>query len=177
MKEALYVGLAVIVVAFFIVRQRRSDRFRERSLLFPLALGVYGAVLLTHVVQRYGLGAGSLVLLLLSATASIAFGVIRGSTIELSMRGDELWERASWRTIGIGWGGLVGARIGLIGLAGAIGAKAASSPASIPLMLAITIAAQMLVVTGRARELGVVSQPRSRRLDPSTRRRRSDRFS
>jgi hypothetical protein len=35
-------------VVFFIVRQRRSDRFREGSLLFPLALGVYEVVLLTH---------------------------------------------------------------------------------------------------------------------------------
>jgi hypothetical protein len=48
MKDALYVVIAFGVVAFFIVRQRRSDRFRERSLLFPLALGVYGAVLLTQ---------------------------------------------------------------------------------------------------------------------------------
>jgi hypothetical protein len=154
MKEALYIVIAVGVVSFFIVRQRRSDRFRERSLLFPLALGVYGALLLTHVVERDAVGAASFVLLLLSATASITFGVIRGLTIELFMRGDELWERASWRTIGVGWGGLVAARIALIAVATAVGAKAAASPASIPLMLAITLAAQMLVVTGRARELG-----------------------
>jgi hypothetical protein len=35
-------GLAVVV--FFIVRQRRSDRFTERSLLFPIGLGIYGVV-------------------------------------------------------------------------------------------------------------------------------------
>ena len=52
MKDALYVVIAVGVVAFFIVRQRRSDRFRERSLLFPLALGVYGAVLLTQTSEH-----------------------------------------------------------------------------------------------------------------------------
>jgi uncharacterized membrane protein SirB2 len=50
MKDALYVVIALAAVAFLIVRQRRSDRFRERSLLFPLALGVYGAVVLTSRV-------------------------------------------------------------------------------------------------------------------------------
>lgn len=172
MREALYVVVAVVVVALFIVRQRRSDRFRERSLLFPLALGIYGAVLLTHVVERDAPGPTAVVLLLLSATASIAFGVIRGSTIELFMRGEELWERASWRTIGVGWGGLVVTRLTLIALATALGAKAASSAASIPLMLAITLAAQMLVVTGRAREMGVLTGPSSRRLRRDARRRR-----
>ncbi len=177
MKEALYVALAVVVVAFFIVRQRRSDRFRERSLLFPLALGLYGAVLLTHVLEQDALATASIALLLVSATASIVFGVIRGSTIELFVRGDELWERASWRTIGVGWGGLVVARIALIALATALGAKAASSPASIPLMLAITLAAQMLVVTGRARALGVQTRPSPPRLRRNARRRGSGRFS
>jgi hypothetical protein len=164
MKEALYVVIAVGVVAFFIVRQRRSDRFRERSLLFPLALGVYGAVLLTQTTEHDALTTASAVLLLSSAVASIVFGVIRGVTIELFLRGDELWERASWMTIGVGWGGLVVTRIGLIVLAAAVGAKVASSPASIPLMLAITLAAQMLVVKVRAREIGVVAEPSLRRL-------------
>jgi len=123
MKEALYVVIVVGVVAFFIVRQRRSDRFRERSLLFPLALGVYGAVLLTQTSEHDSLTTASAVLLLSSAAASIVFGVIRGLTIELFMRGDELWERASWTTIGVGWGGLVVTRIGLIVLAAAVGPR------------------------------------------------------
>jgi hypothetical protein len=102
------------------------------------------------------------VLLLSSAVASIAFGVIRGLTIELFMRGDELWERASWTTIGVGWGGLVATRIALIALAAAVWAKVASSPASIPLMLAITLAVQIVVVKARAREIGVAMEPSSR---------------
>lgn len=61
-------------------------------------------------------------------------------------------------------GRLVVTRIGLIVLAAAVGAKVASSPASIPLMLAITLAAQMLVVKVRAREIGVVAEPSLRRL-------------
>jgi hypothetical protein len=162
MKDALYVVVALAVVAFLIVRQRRSDRFRERSLLFPLALGVYGAVVLTQTSEHDSVTTASAVLLLSSAVASIAFGVIRGLTIELFMRGDELWERASWTTIGVGWGGLVATRIALIALAAAVGAKVASSPASIPLMLAITLAVQILVVKTRARELGVAVEPSSR---------------
>jgi hypothetical protein len=164
------------VLAFFIVRQRRSDRFRERSLLFSSTLGLYGAVLLTHVLEARCAATTSIVLLLLSALASIPFGVIRGST-ELFVRGDALWERASWRTIGVGWGRLVVSRIALIALATALGAKAAASPASIPLMLAITLAVQMLVVTGRARELGVPTQTSSPRLRRNARRRGSGRFS
>ena len=168
MKDALYVVIALGVVAFFIVRQRRSDRFRERSLLFPLALGVYGAVLLTQTSEHNPVTTASAVLLLSSAVASIAFGVIRGLTIELFMRGEELWERASWTTIGFGWGGLVVTRIALIVIAAAVGAKVASSPTSIPLMLAVTLATQMLVVrsarkrAGRCRGVVLASTPQKR---------------
>jgi hypothetical protein len=170
MRDLLYVVIAVGVVAFFIVRQRRSDRFRERSLLFPLVLAVYGVTLLAQTSEHHALTTASALLLVASAAASIAFGAIRGFTMELFMRGDELWERASWPTIGIGWGGLVVTRIGLIALAAALGAKVASSPASIPLMLAITLAVQMLVVAARAREMGIVSAPPSRRLRRRARR-------
>ncbi len=46
MRAALYAlgGLALVTV--FVVRQRRSDRYRERSLILPLALGLYGLALL-----------------------------------------------------------------------------------------------------------------------------------
>jgi hypothetical protein len=162
-RTAIYVvgGLAVIV--FFIVRQRRSDRFRERSLLFPLALGVYGVVVLTDTTKHHSLSIASGALLMLSAVASVGFGVVRGRTIELFERTGELWERASWTTITVGWGGLVVTRIALIAVAAAIGARVAASPSSIPLMLAITLATQMLVVRKRARSTGLAIAP-SRRL-------------
>jgi hypothetical protein len=171
-KDALYVlgGLAVIV--FFIVRQRRSDRFRERSILFPIALGIYGAVLLTDTSEHLSLNVASAVLLILSGLASIGFGVIRGRTIELFVRGGELWERASWTTIGAGWGGLLLTRVALIGVAAAIGAKLAASPTSIPLMLAITLGTQMLVERHRARAAGIPIAP-SRRGRKSFRRRQT----
>lgn len=164
----------LVVVVFFIVRQRRSDRFRERTLLFPLALGIYGLVLLTDTTKHHTLSVASAVLLLMSAAASIGFGVIRGRTIELFVQGGELWERASWVTIGAGWGGLVVTRIVLIGVAAAIGAKVAASPTTIPLMLAITLGAQMVVVGQRARSMGVPIAP-SRRAPRGSRRRRSGR--
>ena len=105
-KDAIYVLGGLAVVVFFVVRQRRSDRFRERSLLFPIGLGIYGVVLLTSMSEHHALTVASAVLLILSMAASIGFGVIRGRTIELFTRGGELWERASWTTIGVGWGGL-----------------------------------------------------------------------
>ena len=148
-KDAIYVVGGVVVVVFFIVRQRRTDRFRERSLIFPIALGIYGLVLLTDTAKHQALTVASAALLILSAAASVGFGVIRGRTIELFMRGGELWERASWTTIGVGWGGLLIARVALIAIAAAIGAKVAASPTSIPLMLG----AQMLVVRARARQV------------------------
>ena len=150
-KDVIYVVGGLAVIAFFVVRQRRSTRFRERSLLFPSALGVYGIVLLTDTTKHHALTVASALLLLLSAAASIGFGVLRGRTIELVMRGGDLWQRASWMTIGVGWGGLVLTRAALLGLAAAVGAKVAASPASIPLMLAVTIAAQMLVVRERVK--------------------------
>jgi hypothetical protein len=158
-KDAIYVLAGLAVVVFFIVRQRRSDPFRERSLLFPIALGLYGGVLLTNTSKHLSLNVASAVLLVLSGLASIGFGVIRGRTIELFMRGGELWERASWTTIGAGWGGLLLTRVALIGVAAAIGAKLAASPTSIPLMLAITLGAQMLVERHAPERLVYPSHP------------------
>ena len=112
-------------------------------------------VLLTGTSEHHALSVASAVLLVLSAVASIGFGVIRGRTIELFVRGGELWERASWTTIGVGWGGLLLTRVALIGGAAAVGAKLAASPTSIPLMLAITLGAQMIVVRQRATAIGV----------------------
>jgi len=88
-KDAIYVLGGLAVVAFFIVRQRRSSRFRERSLLFPVALGIYGVVLLTDTTEHHALTVASALLLVLSAAASIGFGVIRGRTIELIVRSGE----------------------------------------------------------------------------------------
>jgi hypothetical protein len=121
---------------------------------------------------RLSLNVASGVLLVVSGLASIGFGVIRGLTIELFVRGGELWERASWTTIGAGWGGLLVTRFALIGVAAAIGAKLAASPTSIPLMLAITLGTQMLVERHRARATGIPMAP-SRRGRKSLRRRQS----
>jgi hypothetical protein len=159
MKDAIYVLGGLAVVVFFIVRQRRSDRFTERSSLFPIGLGIYGVILLTDTSEHHALGIASAVLLALSALASIGFGVVRGRTIELFEQSGELWERASWTTIGVGWGGLLATRIVLIGVAAAIGAKVAASPTSIPVMLAITLGVQMIVVRKRARGTGLPIAP------------------
>lgn len=170
MKDALYILGGLVVVVFFIVRQRRSDRFRERSLLFPLALGIYGVVLLTDTSEHRALSTASAVILVLSAVASIGFGVIRGQTIELFERRGELWERATWTTIIAGWGGLLLARLTLIGIAAGIGAKVAASPTSIPLMLAITLGVQMIVVRERARATGLPVAPSGGQRGSSQRR-------
>jgi hypothetical protein len=161
-KAAIYVLGGLAVVVFFVVRQRRSDRFRERSLLFPTALGIYGVVVLTDTTKHHALSLASGVLLVLSAVASIGFGVIRGRTIELFERAGELWERASWTTIAVGWGGLLVTRVALIAVAAAAGATVAASASSIPLMLAITLATQMIVVRQRARSLGIPIAPSRR---------------
>jgi uncharacterized membrane protein YoaK (UPF0700 family) len=161
-KDAIYVLGGLAIVVFFVVRERRSDRFRERSLLFPIGLGIYGVFLLTSTTEHHALTVASAVLLILSMAASIGFGVIRGRTIELFTKGGELWERASWTTIGVGWGGLLLARVLLIAVAAAIGAKVAASPTSIPLMLAVTLGAQMVVVRERARASGVPIAPSQR---------------
>ena len=162
MKAAIYVLGGLAVVVFFVVRQRRSDRFRERSLLFPTALGIYGVVVLTDTTKHHALSLASGVLLVLSAVASIGFGVIRGRTIELFERAGELWERASWTTIAVGWGGLLVTRVALIAVAAAAGATVAASASSIPLMLAITLATQMIVVRQRARSLAIPIAPSRR---------------
>ena len=160
MTGALYVLGALAVVVFFIVRQRRSDRFSDRSLLFPVGLGIYGVILLVDTSEHHALSIASAVLLVLSALASIGFGVIRGRTIELFERSGELWERASWTTIGVGSGPCCSStRVVLIGVAAGIGAKVAASPTSIPVMLAITLGAQMVVVRERARGTGVPIAP------------------
>ena len=107
----------------------------------------------------------------MSAVASISFGVFRGRTIELFIRDGELWERATWTNLGIGWGGLLLVRLGLIAAATAVGATLAASPTSIPLMLAITLAAQMLVVGDRAKSSGAVIAPSRRERRRANRKR------
>jgi hypothetical protein len=159
MRGAIYVIGGLAIIAFFIVRQRRSERFEQRSLVVPAALAVYGLVLLDHTTSQDRFTASSGLLLSLSAVASIGFGVFRGRTIELFVRDGELWGRATWANLGIGWGGLLLVRMGLIGTAAAVGATLASSPTLIPLMLAITLAAPMLVVGDRA--TGAVIAPPS----------------
>ena len=88
MRAALYAlgGLALVTV--FVVRQRRSDRYRERSLILPqpLALGLYGLALLRGTWRHDPLTSASAVLLLLSALASVGFGVFRGRTMNLVVR-------------------------------------------------------------------------------------------
>lgn len=171
MRDAIYVVGGLAIIAFFIARQRRSERFEQRSLVIPAALAVYGVVLLDHTTRRDPFTVSSAVLLTLSAVASIAFGAFRGRTIELFVHDGELWERATWANLGIGWGGLLLVRVALIACAAAVGATLAASPTSIPLMLAITLAAQMVVVGGRARSTGVSIAP-SRRARRRARRRR-----
>jgi len=164
-------------------RRSRSVRFLHRAPAakrsvprafntFPNRLGIYGVVLLTNTSKHLSVNVASAVLLILSGLASIGFGVIRGRTIELFVRGGELWERASWTTIGAGWGGLLLTGVALIGVAAAIGAKLAASPTSIPLMLAITLSTQMLVERHRARAVGIPIAP-SRRGRKSLRRGRT----
>ena len=172
MRGAVYVLGGLAIVTFFVVRQRRSERFEQRTLFIPAALAVYGLVLLDHTTRRDPFTVGSVVLLSLSAIASIGFGVFRGRTIELFVREGELWERATWANLGIGWGGLLLVRLSLIGTAAALGATLAASPTSIPLMLAITLAAQMLVVGERAKGSGAVIAP-SRRERRRARRRQN----
>ncbi len=162
MRDALYVVGGLAIVVFFIVRQLRSDRFEQRSLIFPIGLGIYGAVILNSTSKHHPVTAASAALLCLSAAASVGFGVIRGRTIELFERDGELWERATWATIA-GWIGLLVTRILIVAAATVAGATLAASPSSIPLMLAITLAAQMIVVGQRARETGLAIPARSRR--------------
>jgi hypothetical protein len=171
-RAAIYVLGGLAVIAFFIVRQRRSDRFEERSLIFPIGLGIYGALLLNSTSRHDPVTFASALLLLLSAVASVGFGMLRGRTIELFVREGELWERATWTTIAGGWGGLLATRVALIGLASAIGAHLAASPTSIPVMLAITLAAQMLVVGQRARATGIAIAPSRRQRRRARRRER-----
>jgi hypothetical protein len=161
-KDVLYVGGGLAIIAFFILRQMRSDRFRERSLIFPIGLGIYGVAVLDGATRTHSLTAGSTLLLGLSAIASVVFGVVRGRTIELFERGGELWERATWATIA-GWGGLLVTRAGIIAIAAIAGASLAASPASIPLMLGVTLATQIIVVGRRARETGLAVPTRSHR--------------
>jgi hypothetical protein len=164
-RDALYVVGGLAIVVFFIVRQLRSDRFEQRSLIFPIGLGIYGAVILNNTSKQHPVTAASAGLLGLSAAASVGFGVIRGRTIELFERDGELWERATWATIA-GWIGLLVTRILIIAAATVIGASLAASASSIPLMLAVTLATQMIVVGRRARETGLAIPARSRRRRP-----------
>ena len=78
MRTTLYALGGLAIVTIFIVRQRRSDRYRDRSLILPLVLGLYGLALLRGTWRHDRLTLASILLLCLSALASVAFGVFRG---------------------------------------------------------------------------------------------------
>jgi hypothetical protein len=161
-RDVIFVVGALVIVVFFIVRQRRSDRYEERSVIFPVGLGTYGVVILNGAAKAHPITAASAGLLGLSGAASVVFGIVRGRTIELFERNGELWERATWATIA-GWGGLLVTRVIIIAVAAVIGATLAASASSIPLMLAVTLATQMIVVGQRARDTGLAIPSRSKR--------------
>ena len=52
MRDAIYVIGGLAIIAVFVLRQRRSERFQERSLFIPAALAVYGLVLVDHTLRR-----------------------------------------------------------------------------------------------------------------------------
>ena len=108
----------------------RSDRFEQRSLIFPIGLGIYGAVILNGTSKHHPVTAASAALLCSAPrrpSGSASSGGARSSE-----RDGELWERATWATIA-GWIGLLVTRILIIAAATVAGATLAASPSSIPL--------------------------------------------
>lgn len=147
-------ALAVIAIAAYVIgRQLLGEPLRgKRVILLPAVLAVIGAT-------RLG-GPGrpvepkDVALLLAGGLIAAAVGLGQGAMMRLSSRDGGLWGRMPPRGLWL-WAALVGSRVVITVLAGALGAHVAASSAPILLMLGVNRLGQAAMIVRRAHLAGI----------------------
>ena len=166
--------LIVAAVAWILFKQVQPPRVKPGLLVIvPVVLAYFG---ITTTAGKTWSNSADLLLIVLGAAISIALGIPRGATIRVWAADDGRWWRQGSKATLALWGALFVARAGLYVTAQASGHQAASGVGPLLFALALSFAAQNVVIALRMRpgpERDVVAPSPSRqapadwRSDPS----------
>ena len=143
--------IAGVVVAVIISQVKGVTLTGRRMLVLPAILIGYGVV---NLAAMHGVGPVDIACIAVSATIGAVIGLGQGRAMHLESRGGVLWARLPLRGL-CWWAALIAARIGMLAVAAALGAKAAGSVDSVFLVLGINRLAQSAMIGLRASRAGL----------------------
>jgi len=152
MSDLVLALVLVAVVAAMIISQVKGVTLSgRRMLLLPAILIGFGAV---NLAGMHGVGPVDIACIAVSAAVAAAIGLGQGRAMHLESRGGALWGRLPLRGLWW-WAALIAARIGMLAVAAALGAKAAGSVDAVFLVLGINRLAQSAMIGLRASRAGL----------------------
>jgi hypothetical protein len=152
MSDLVSALVLLAVVAFVIISQVKGMTLSgRRMVLLPAVLIGFGAV---NLAGLHGVGGLDIACIAVSAAIAAAIGLGQGSAMRLESRGGALWGRLPLRGLWW-WAALIAARIGMLAIAAALGAKAAGSVDAVFLVLGINRLAQSAMIGLRASRAGL----------------------
>lgn len=143
--------IAGVVVAVIIGQVKGVTLSGRRMLVLPAILIGYGVV---NLAGMHGVGPVDIACIAVSATIGAVIGLGQGRVMHLESRGGGLWARLPLRGLWW-WAALIAARIGMLAVAAALGAKAAGSADAVFLVLGINRLAQSAMIGLRASRAGL----------------------
>lgn len=155
---AVNVAIYVALIAFVLYRQMSARPLRGRRLvLFPAALGVFGLQQLAR--QPIAMDVGAVVLLVAGLVVGLVAGLWRGTTFRLWSDAGLVLVKGTAMTL-VTWAVLIVLRLPFVFLGQSANHPQGFAVGELLLSLAVTFAAQNVVVWARAKRLKV-DQPRS----------------
>jgi hypothetical protein len=152
MSDLVSALVLLAVVAFVIISQVKGMTLSgRRMVLLPAVLIGFGAV---NLAGLHGVGGLDIACIAVSAAIAAAIGLGQGSAMHLESRGGALWGRLPLRGLWW-WAALIAARIGMLAIAAALGARAAGSVDAVFLVLGINRLAQSAMIGLRASRAGL----------------------
>jgi hypothetical protein len=152
MTDLVSALVLLAVVAFVIIGQVKGMTLSgRRMLLLPVILIGFGVV---NLAGMHGVGPVDIACIACSAAIAGAIGLGQGWAMHLESRGGALWGRLPLRGLWW-WAALIAARIGMLAVAAALGAKAAGSADAVFLVLGINRLAQSAMIGLRASRAGL----------------------
>jgi len=152
MTDLVSAVVLLAVVAFVIISQVKGMTLTgRRMVVLPAILIGYGAV---NLAGMHGVGAADIACIAVSAAIAAAIGLGQGRAMHLESRGRALWGRLPLRGLWW-WAALIAARIGMLAIAAALGAKAAGSADAVFLVLGLNRLAQSAMIGLRASRAGL----------------------
>jgi hypothetical protein len=151
----LVIGLLVLGLVIY---RQVIPRPVKSNMRIVLILAVIGAVQAYQFLKGQHIDAVIIGELAGSLVLAAIFGFARAATVRLSFREGQWWSQGNWLT-GILWVVSLAAHLGFDALVSGKHGHESLGQATVLLYLAVTYAAQRLVVQARCQRLAVPSQP------------------